>query len=191
MVHAGKQQYASILGTDDADLSRFRDSGGKMISFHGLVSSSCSTSDGTPCVCVFTTLLMWRLFVLQADQAIPPKGTKHYYQAVTATLSNVESFYRHFEVPGLGHCFGGRSASPTTLFDQLRAWVENGTAPEYVPVEVKRLDKEVEKRILCPYPQRAEREPMTNGTCGAATVDCWSCVGSPRRSLGTVTKEEL
>ena len=66
----------------------------------------------------------------QADQAIPPKDTEHYYQAVSSTLSDVETFYRHFEVPGLGHCFGGRSGSPTTLFDKLRAWVENGTAPE-------------------------------------------------------------
>jgi len=39
MAHAGRQQYGSILATDDADLSWFRDAGGKMISFHGLVSA--------------------------------------------------------------------------------------------------------------------------------------------------------
>lgn len=43
MAHAGTQQYASILGTDDPEMSRFRDSGGKMITFHGLVSSYSST----------------------------------------------------------------------------------------------------------------------------------------------------
>ena len=122
-------------------------------------------------VCVFTTLLMWLLlfFFSAGGQAIPPKGTEHYYQAVTATLSNVESFYRHFEVPGLGHCFGGRSGSPTTLFDQLRAWVENGTASESVPVEVKRLDEEVEKRILCAL---TLREPNQKTKAGVATADC-------------------
>ena len=43
MAHAGRQQYGSILGTHDVDLSRFRDLGGKMITFHGLVSSQSST----------------------------------------------------------------------------------------------------------------------------------------------------
>lgn len=37
-VNAGRQQFTSIIGTTDADLSRFRDAGGKLISFHGLVS---------------------------------------------------------------------------------------------------------------------------------------------------------
>lgn len=128
---------------------------------------------------------------MQADQAVPPKGTEHYYQAVRSTLPDVETFYRHYEVPGLGHCFGGRSGSPTTLFEQLRAWVENGTAPGTVPIEVKGLENEVQKRILCPYPQRAE--PKANGTCeAAAAADCWSCVDRPRPSLGArVAKDEL
>jgi len=126
---------------------------------------------------------------LQADQAIPPKGTERYYQAVSSTLSNVDKFYRHFEVPGLGHCFGGRSGSLTTLFDQLRAWVENGTTPGAVPVEVTGLDGEVQKRVLCPYPQSAEHN--TNGTFGVAAAGCWSCVDNPRRSLGAGVKEEL
>jgi hypothetical protein len=31
------QQYTSVIGTDDADLSAFRKSGGKMITYHGMV----------------------------------------------------------------------------------------------------------------------------------------------------------
>ena len=38
LVHASRQQYSSIIGTTDPDLTRFRDAGGKLISFHGLVS---------------------------------------------------------------------------------------------------------------------------------------------------------
>lgn len=38
MVHIGQQQYSSMLATNDPDLSDFRDAGGKMITFHGLVS---------------------------------------------------------------------------------------------------------------------------------------------------------
>ena len=125
----------------------------------------------------------------QVDQAIPQKGTEHYYQAAGSMVLNVDNFYRHSEVPGLGHCFGGRSGSPTTLFDLLRAWVENGTAPESAPVEVMGLDGEVQQRSLCPYPQTAE--PTASATCGVAETDCWSCVDHPRRSLGAGMKEDL
>ncbi len=38
LVHASKQQFKSIVNTDDPDLSEFRNAGGKMVSFHGLVS---------------------------------------------------------------------------------------------------------------------------------------------------------
>lgn len=37
LVHMSGQVYNSIIGTEDADLSRFRDAGGKMVTFHGLV----------------------------------------------------------------------------------------------------------------------------------------------------------
>lgn len=39
LVHLGVQRYQSLLGTADPDLSTFRDLGGKMITYHGLVSS--------------------------------------------------------------------------------------------------------------------------------------------------------
>lgn len=38
VVHFGRQIYRSVMDTDDPDLSRFRDAGGKMVTFHGLVS---------------------------------------------------------------------------------------------------------------------------------------------------------
>jgi pimeloyl-ACP methyl ester carboxylesterase len=36
--HAGRQEFSSMVDTDDPDLSRFRDNGGKLLSFHGTVS---------------------------------------------------------------------------------------------------------------------------------------------------------
>jgi hypothetical protein len=38
LVRYGRQVYRSAIDTDDPDLSRFRDAGGKMVSWHGLVS---------------------------------------------------------------------------------------------------------------------------------------------------------
>ncbi|POS71427.1 tannase and feruloyl esterase [Diaporthe helianthi] len=125
LAHHGRQRYDSIIGTGDADLSAFRDAGGKLVTFHG-------TNDVT----------------------IPPGTSVKYYNEVSDLTPNVDDFYRHFEVPGMSHCTGGQSGDPTSLFDQLRAWVENGTAPEESPVEITDLAGATQSRILCPYHKR-------------------------------------
>jgi len=68
----------------------------------------------------------------------------------------VHKHYRHFEVPGLGHCAGGRGGHPTTTFDALRDWVENGIVPETLPISFSDEKGVVNKRILCPYPQKQQ-----------------------------------
>ena len=40
LFHASSQEFDSIYGTSDPDLSAFRDAGGKMITYHGMVSHS-------------------------------------------------------------------------------------------------------------------------------------------------------
>ncbi|GME37335.1 putative feruloyl esterase b precursor protein [Neofusicoccum parvum] len=96
-----EQEYNSMLGTANPDLSRFRAAGGKMISWHGL-----------------------------ADEVIPPNGTAAYYQQALQADSNVDEFFRFFEAPGLGHCNGGVGPAPESALDQLIAWVEEGVVPE-------------------------------------------------------------
>jgi feruloyl esterase len=39
---ASVQEYTSLIGTNDLDLSEFRNCGGKMLSFHGLVTHHSS-----------------------------------------------------------------------------------------------------------------------------------------------------
>lgn len=39
LFHAGVQEYESIIGTTDPDLSAFKDAGGKILTYHGLVST--------------------------------------------------------------------------------------------------------------------------------------------------------
>ncbi|KAK2669694.1 Zn(2)-C6 fungal-type DNA-binding domain [Fusarium oxysporum f. sp. vasinfectum] len=41
---------------------------------------------------------------------------------LVARFSNVTSFYKYYQVPALGHCWGGKGGQPEALFDQLRAW---------------------------------------------------------------------
>ncbi|KAH6847539.1 Tannase/feruloyl esterase [Chaetomium sp. MPI-CAGE-AT-0009] len=144
MIHYGRQIYG-FFDTQDPDLSRFRNTGGKLVTWQGL----------------------W-------DPLIPAGATRQYYGEVTALLPDTPDFYRHYELPGLGHCFGRASGQPTSLFDQLRAWVENGTAPEHTPVDVKVLDGSVHHRIVCPYPQIAKFDK--DGCENPAEARCWSCV---------------
>jgi hypothetical protein len=60
---AGKREYTSIIGTDDPDLEEFRASEGKLLTYHGLVSSSIAA---THILCANPSLLgrcansLWR-----------------------------------------------------------------------------------------------------------------------------------
>ncbi|KAI1372816.1 tannase and feruloyl esterase [Hypoxylon crocopeplum] len=158
LFHASKQQYNSMVGTDDPNLSAFKKAGGKMITFHGL-----------------------------ADNVIPTKGTEQYYRKVSKMVDNIEDFYRYFPVPGLGHCFGGYGAQPTSLFAQLQAWVEDGTVPENSPISFPDLDGVTQNRIICPWPQKAQFD----SSCGDSTkTSCWMCL-KPENHEELFPSEEL
>lgn len=51
-----------------------------------------------------------------ADGLVPPKGSELYYTQVAATMTkgnvtDLQDFFRYFEVPGMGHCW---ASSATT-----------------------------------------------------------------------------
>lgn len=75
---------------------------------------------------------------------------------MAALDTNVHDFYRIFEAPGLGHCYGGNGAYPSGTFNAVVAWVENGIIPGslvgYLPANAAGIRGE---RKLCPYPQKA------------------------------------
>ncbi|RYP14008.1 hypothetical protein DL765_006611 [Monosporascus sp. GIB2] len=124
------QEFDSIIGTSDADLSEFRAAGGKMIIYHGA-----------------------------ADGLIPFKQTVHYYNRVLELGPNAQDFYRFFGVPGLAHCAGGKSGQPTATWDALVAWVENGDEPDSMPILFENPQGPIQDCILCPYPQRPSSPP--------------------------------
>jgi feruloyl esterase len=123
-----------ILDTSSADLTRFRDQGGKLIVIQG-----------------------WN------DPVSPPEATIAYFDAIADThtagrnapATAIREFARLFMVPGMQHCGGGTG---TDQFDGLRAledWVERGIAPERI--EASRIENGTlaRTRPLCPYPQTA------------------------------------
>jgi feruloyl esterase len=124
------EEFGAVIGSDDPDLTHFRDRGGKLILYHGL-----------------------------ADQLIPAQGTVDYYQQVQQKMGGARQtmqFARLFLVPGVDHGFIGAGPSPTGLMDALISWVEDGAAPERLLAELPDdHGKIIRTRPLFPYPRIA------------------------------------
>ncbi|KAI1389666.1 tannase and feruloyl esterase [Hypoxylon trugodes] len=144
MYRSLKRAFSSSMAATESNIIDFRESGGKMITYHGL-----------------------------ADPSITPRGTLHYYKEASRTLQNITEFYRYYRVPGLEHCWGGNGGQPEALFSQLRLWVENGTAPEASPVKIQQPANVTRDEILCPYPKKATfRTTCANSTSTVGCWSC-------------------
>lgn len=122
-----RDEYDKVIGTADPDLSDFRKSGGKLLTWHG-----------------------------QADEFIPTQGTVDYREQVerkTGSAKKVDDFYRLFLAPGTNHCgLNGQDGSADGLA-ALTAWVEHGKAPKTLPATLVNADGEQVARNLCSYPK--------------------------------------
>ncbi len=101
-----QDMFGDVLGTDDSDLSSFRDAGGRLVMWHG-----------------------WH------DELIPPEGSIEYYERVLETMGGggeVDEFARLFMAPGVLHCGGGTGFTEFDAFDALVDWVETGQAPDTI-----------------------------------------------------------
>ena len=142
------EEYGIVIGTDNPDLTAFRDHGGKAIVWHG-----------------------W------ADQLITPEGTIDYYKRVQQQMGGPQKaaeFARLFLAPGVGHCAGGAGPAPYGQLDTLLSWVENGKAPE--TLTAARRDQAgivTRSRPLCRYPLVAKYKG-TGSTDDAANFVCSS-----------------
>ena len=120
-------EYASVIGTSNPDLSKMKKTGTKMLVWHGM-----------------------------ADQLVPTNGTIEYYEQTRDIDADVADYYRLFLAPGVTHCGFGSGFDPAEkVFDTMRAWVENGTVPdrlEGVAVAVGNTSA-TRTGYLCPYPQ--------------------------------------
>jgi len=142
------EQYGIVIGTDNPDLTAFRDHGGKVILWHG-----------------------W------ADQLITAEGSIDYYKRVQERMggpNKTSGFARLFLAPGVAHCAGGAGPNPYGQLDALLFWVEQGKAPE--TLTAARRDQAgaiTRSRPLCQYPLVA-RYKGTGGTDDAANFACSS-----------------
>jgi Tannase and feruloyl esterase len=160
---AAVEKTAAALNATDPNLKPFASHGGKLILYHG-----------------------WN------DPAISPLSTLEYYQQVTETNSDAESFVRLFLVPGMQHCYGGPGPSsfgqfgwrPGTgpddsqhdLYRALERWVDQGLAPETViAAKIESGGKSAPRltmtRPLCAYPKEAVYKGAGD-TSDAANFTC-------------------
>lgn len=124
ITHSSIQQYDSIIGTADPDLSAFKEAGGKLLSWHG-----------------------------SSDQVVPPRGSAKYYREVEQRDANVRDYYRLFEAPGVQHCSGGKGPYPVDMMGALIKWVEEGVAPDVLTARTTaKVNETVIERNLCQYP---------------------------------------
>ncbi|KAH6659433.1 Tannase/feruloyl esterase [Truncatella angustata] len=123
-------EYTSVIGTDNPDLTDLKSAGTKLLAWHGT-----------------------------QDPLIPSNGTINYYERAAAfNGQDFSDHVRFFLAPGVGHCGGGPGLDPSgTVFDVLRSWVENGTIPETLPATGPAVGSsdsgEVRSIDLCLYPK--------------------------------------
>jgi hypothetical protein len=140
------EEYGTVIGTDNPDLTAFRDRGGKAILWHG-----------------------W------ADPLISAEATIDYYKRVQQRMGGAKEtsqFARLFLAPGVSHCGGGAGPAPYGQLDALLSWVEEGNAPVTLPAA--RRDKAgviTQSRPLCQYPLVAKYKG-TGSTDDAANFVC-------------------
>lgn len=121
-------EIGPVLGNQQYDLAGFEKAGGKMLTWAGLV-----------------------------DNYIPPMGAALYREIVEEQFGGAaaaDEFYRVFFAPGVGHCFGGNGPAPVDPLAAVAAWVENGTAPDFLFASSPNLQNVTVSRNLCRFPQK-------------------------------------
>ena len=120
-------RWSKLADAKDADLSKFRRSGGKLIMTYG-----------------------W------ADQILQPMMGVKYYEAVMAKHGrSTTDFARLFMAPGMAHCAGGVGPDQNDAVSAVIDWVEKGKAPDSLLASKIVKGAVVRSRPLCPYPQVA------------------------------------
>lgn len=122
-------RWSRIADAKQADLTAFRESGGKLIMTYG-----------------------W------ADQILQPLMGVEYYEQVVAANANARDFARLFMMPGVAHCGGGVGPDRHDAVTAVIDWVETGRAPDTLLASKVVDGAVVRTRPLCPYPQVARHD---------------------------------
>jgi feruloyl esterase len=132
------------------DIRPFRNSGGKLLLWHG-----------------------------GNDAALSKNATAEYYTNVTNAVggaANVTEFVRFYIAPGVGHCAGGPGADTVDLLSALDAWVDRGTAPGTLTAEKRdTAGATLFSRPLCEYPRYPRYTGPANDVNAARQASNYTC----------------
>lgn len=132
------QSSFSNINTDNADLSALKAKGAKLLHRHGF-----------------------------ADELSVPQGSINYYQRVASTMggySTVQSFYRLFLIPGMGHAAANGTSNPDAnnpafadgqMYGVLSDWVKKGIAPDSIVLRSPSALPVQKSQPVCAYPMKA------------------------------------
>ncbi len=132
--------YTAALGpylnAENVDLTAFEKRGGKIIMTSGSV-----------------------------DSIVPTHATLDYYERVIThfgSLEKTQSFFRFYIIPGMAHGGGPGIHNTPNLLDSVRAWRENGTAPEMLQGKRVVNGKTEMEMPLYPYPTKTGWDAATS-----------------------------
>ncbi len=140
------------VAATQTDLTPFFSHGGKLLLYHG-----------------------WE------DPNIPPRTTIAYRDAVAEGLggeAEADRVMRLYLLPGMGHCGGGYGPNRFDAMAAIRAWVEEGRAPEALTARQEADGRVVRTRPICPYPAVARYR----GTGDPNDARSFQCAAPPVRT---------
>ena len=156
-IYKSRQLDPGQISTFSGDMSAFKARGGKFVTYHG-------RRDEVDPAMIYTTFV--QLIIL--SQLIASGNSRRFYEIVSSTMnmSNLDSFYRLFEVPGLNHCITGAGGinfgqlHPAYVSDDPQRnillavvdWVETGRAPDTITGV---SNDKTQERLHCRYPQKS------------------------------------
>lgn len=140
----------ALNSATSTDLRPFKNSGGKLILWHGT-----------------------------NDAALSYKSTTEYYRGLQTQFGSpgaVAEFSQYYLAPGVDHCAGGPGADTTDLLAALDTWVDNNTPPGTLAATRLAANGQVDAtRPLCPYPQYARYTGPANDGQAAKSAANYTC----------------
>ena len=140
---------AALNDATNTDLRPFRDSGAKLILWHG-----------------------------GNDAALSKNATAEYYNNVKTTVgsASTDTFVRFYIAPGVNHCAGGPGADTVDLLGALDNWVTNSSAPGTLTAnKVDNAGAVTFSRPLCQYPQYPRYTGPANDAAAAKLAASYTC----------------